>query len=191
MTRFIDYFQDEKNIFLVMEDGGMDFFKFVAECHKLICNKLLSITEWQSAIRVLFKQMVCFLDWLHNEMNICHMDISLENLLISNVFVMSDQHDQQIYFSHNFEIKFCDFGLSEAFDGKDFRCNKFVGKTGYKAPKVYGKSTIFDARLADVWSLGIVFFMIAIGAPPFKRPSKKELAFNLIMNGQMDELLCS
>ena len=25
MTRFIDFFQDENNIFLVMEDGGMDF----------------------------------------------------------------------------------------------------------------------------------------------------------------------
>lgn len=37
---------------------------------------------------------------------------------------------QQIYLSHNFQIRFCDFGLATAFDGKDFRCNKYVGKTG-------------------------------------------------------------
>ena len=41
--------------------------------------------------------------------------------------------------------------------------------TGYKAPKVYGKREIFDARAADIWSLGIVLFMMIIGAPPFKR----------------------
>ena len=56
----------------------------------------------------------------------------MENLLISDVFVMSDTMNgqQQIYLSHNFQIKFCDFGLATAFDGKDFRCDKYVGKTG-------------------------------------------------------------
>eukprot|EP01084_Bolivina_argentea_P042043 77588_1 len=192
MTRFIDYFHDEENIFLVMEDGGMDFFKFVAECHKLINSKVLSISEWQMAVQVLFKQMVEYVDWLHSEMNVCHLDISLENLLITDVFVMSEQGpngEPQIYLSHNFQIKFCDFGLSTAFDGKDFRCNKYVGKTGYKAPRVYGKKKIFDARAADIWSLGIVFFMMTIGAPPFRRASMKEYGFELIIGGQMEELL--
>lgn len=41
--------------------------------------------------------------------------------------------------------------------------------SGYKAPKVYGKKKVFDARSADIWSLGIVLFMMTIGAPPFKR----------------------
>ena len=52
--------------------------------------------------------------------------------MISDVFVMSEQNNgqQTIYLSHNFQIKFCDFGLATAFDGKDFRCNKYVGKTG-------------------------------------------------------------
>eukprot|EP01083_Nonionella_stella_P002979 8501_1 len=63
---------------------------------------------------------------LHSEMNVCHLGISLENLLITDVFVMSEQGpigELQIYSSHcNFQIKFCDFGLSTAFDGKDFRC---------------------------------------------------------------------
>lgn len=63
-----------------------------------------------------------------------YLDISLENLLISDVFVMSDSMNgqQQIYLSHNFQIRFCDFGLATAFDGKDFRCNKYVGKTGIR-----------------------------------------------------------
>merc|ERR1712154_288744 len=161
---------------------------------RLINQGLLSLNEWQCAIRVLFKQMVDFLDWMHTKMGVCHLDISLENLLIKDVFVMSDQGmdgKQQIYLSHNFQIKFCDFGLSAAFDKKDFRCNKYVGKTGYKAPKVYGKRKIFDARAADIWSMGIVLFMMCIGAPPFKRPSKKDYGFELVINGKMDELISS
>merc|ERR1719445_831928 len=90
MAHFIEYFEDERNIFLVMEDAGMDFLKFVAECHKLIEQGQLSLKEWQSAVRTLFTQMVEFVDWLHSTMGICHLDISLENLLTSDVFVMSD-----------------------------------------------------------------------------------------------------
>ena len=56
-------------------------------------------------------------------------DISLENMLIDDVFVMSD-NSGQIYLSHNFQIKWCDFGLATVFNGKDFRCKKYVGKTG-------------------------------------------------------------
>lgn len=41
--------------------------------------------------------------------------------------------------------------------------------TAYKAPKVYGKKRIFDARSADIWSLGVVLFMLTVGAPPFSR----------------------
>lgn len=193
MTRYVDHFEDERNIFLIMEDGGMDFFKFVAECHKLINSGALSLREWQSAVRVAFKQMVQFVEWMHSKMAICHLDISLENLLISNVFVMTDKTSgsQRIYLSHNFQLKFCDFGLATAFNGTDFRCAKYVGKTGYKAPKVYGKKQIFDARAADTWSLGVVLFMMSIGAPPFARPCNKECAFALIMAGRMDELLAS
>merc|ERR1712154_280772 len=159
---------------------------------RLINQGLLSLNEWQCAIRVLFKQMVDFLDWMHTKMGVCHLDISLENLLIMDVFVMSDQGidgKQQIYLSHNFQIKFCDFGLSAAFDKKDFRCNKYVGKTAYKAPKVYGKRKIFDARAADIWSLGVVLFMMTIGAPPFARPSRKEYGYQMVMSGQLVQLL--
>merc|ERR1719242_1677175 len=171
----------------------MDFFKFTSECHKLIESGLLSISEWQSAVQALFKQMVEFVSWMHSTMSICHLDISLENLLITDVFVMSEQGHhpghQQVLFSHNFQIKFCDFGLATAFGNKDFRCNKYVGKTAYKAPKVYGKKKIFDARAADIWSLGVVLFMMTIGAPPFARPSRKEYGYQMVMSGNLVQLL--
>lgn len=75
-------------------------------------------------------------------------DISLENLLISDVFVIPVQHREgahpKVRFSRHFKIKFCDFGLATLFDGKDFRCNKYVGKPGTtlntKARKLHSNS---------------------------------------------------
>jgi len=118
----------------VMEDGGMSLFEFTTKCHKMITLGWLSIGEWQAAVRTLFRQMVEFVDWMHSKMNICHLDISLENLLISDVFVSPQQQGNggaiKMHFSPNMTVKFCDFGLATMFDGKDFQCNKYVGKCG-------------------------------------------------------------
>merc|ERR1719273_187582 len=100
----------------------MDFFKFTTECHKLIATGWLSLAEWQSVVKALFKQMVEFVDWMHSEMNICHLDISLENLLISDVFATttySSNGSPKVHFNRDFKVKFCDFGLATLFDGED------------------------------------------------------------------------
>ena len=95
----------------------------------------------------------------------------------------------------NLEIRFIDFGLSESFQDEYnnnnhayFLCDKYVGKTGYKAPKVYHKQP-FMANKADVWSLGICLFKLSIGAPPFTRPSPNDAKFKLFSNGQMKAML--
>eukprot|EP01083_Nonionella_stella_P204477 745360_1 len=43
-----------------------------------------------------------------------------------------------------------------------FECDKFVGKLKYEAPNVFNHST-FEARRADIWSLGICYFIICTG----------------------------
>merc|ERR1712113_899050 len=97
-----------------------------------------------------FKQIVGLIDWLHNEMNCCHLDISLENFVISNVMVTI--HNKQIKFSNEFTIKIIDFGLAEVFTSKSrtgkmsFRCTKFVGKTAYKSPSVFARKKAFDQK---------------------------------------------
>jgi len=192
MTKFIDAFQDEHNIFLVMEHGGINFFDFVVECHKAIESKKLSINEWQRVSRILFKQMVEFVDWLHTKMGICHLDISLENLLIKEVSVYTDRTikgEEEIFFRDGLQIKFCDFGLAAKFDAKNFYCNKYVGKRGYKSPEVYEQKEIFDARAADIWSLGVCLFMMVIGGSPFRSPSKLDYQFSMIMEGRLGELI--
>merc|ERR1719242_2884511 len=129
-------------------------------------------------------------------MNCCHLDISLENMAVQN----SDfqvQSDGSYTINPQIRVKFIDFGLAEFFDRRHggniggFECVKYCGKTQYKSPQVYREKVVFDARKSDVWSLGVVLFSLAIGAPPFQKPSPRDEAFQFIESAEIPQLLRS
>lgn len=171
--------------------GGSDFFDWIVKCHKWIRAGKLSLKQWSLYIHDLMLQIVKFLKWMHSKMNVCHLDISLENMLIKNNKYKSDGNGG-IRLSRKMQIKICDFGLAEYFNPKQndsFLCNKYVGKTHYKAPKVYGKKLTFDARKADIWSLGVSFFMMIVGAPPYKLPLDNDDHFPFIQANDVNGIL--
>jgi len=139
--------------------------------------------------KYLFWQMIVVVKWLHNDMNICHLDISLENILIQNATFVPSNDGKTFTINPNVNIKICDFGLAEIFRQDSFRCTKFCGKTNYKAPEVYGKNGVFDARKADIWSLGVVLFCMLVGSPPYNKPVDSDQAYLYIKNGIIDQLL--
>ena len=47
----------------------------------------------------------------------------------------------------------------------------------------------YDARAADIWSLGVILYMMCIGAPPYEYPSKQNAAFRFIISGKLFDLL--
>jgi len=132
-----------------------------------------------------------FVRWMHVKMKVVHLDISLENMLIKHNKFKSDGNGG-IRLSRKMQVKICDFGLAEYFcNGNEsgFACSKYVGKTHYKAPKVYGKRNVFDARKADVWSLGVSFFMMMVGAPPYKLPLESDDHFPMIEKNDVMAIL--
>jgi serine/threonine protein kinase len=86
------------------------------------------------------------------------------------------------------QIKIIDFGLAKYYANGKFVNNKRVGKTGYMAPEVFAKKQ-YDPRAADIWSLGVMLFMMLIGAPPYQLPSPSNPAFNFIVNGRLRDVL--
>merc|ERR1712130_932142 len=182
LVKFKGFFHDQYKFFLVMEHGGHDFFDWIVKCHEWIKDGKLSLKQWKLYTHDLMLQIVEFLKWMHCKMNVCHLDMSLENMLIKGNKFKSDGKGG-IRLSRKMQIKICDFGLAEFFDPKvnaQFICRKYVGKTHYKAPKVYGKRESFDARKADMWSLGVSFFMMMIGAPPYKLPTATDDHFPFV-----------
>jgi len=191
-TKYENFFDDSSHYYLAMEHGGSDLFDFIIEAHELIAEKKLKIKEWRKFSKYLFWQMIVVIKWLHNDMKICHLDISLENILIQNAtFIPSHDKNGTVSINPNVNIKICDFGLAEIFDGapSSFRCTKFCGKTNYKAPEVYSKKGVFDARKADIWSLGVVLFCMLVGSPPYNKPVDSDQAYLYIKNGIIDQLL--
>ncbi|RLN50545.1 hypothetical protein BBJ28_00014518 [Nothophytophthora sp. Chile5] len=102
------------------------------------------------------KQVFAGVNFLHSELGVAHRDLSLENVLLLNGV-----------------CKISDFGLST--DASSV-CVGRVGKEYYMAPEVVaGKE--YDPVKADIWSMGIMWFIMLTGSPLVSIASQKERAF--------------
>merc|ERR1719410_1356174 len=147
-------------------------------------------------VQLLFKQMVDALDFMHRH-RVAHFDISLENMLISEVEVSIDPSDQMHFVLDDVELKICDFGLVDIFNTKiattsgpkiSFMSTKKAGKTLYKSPEML-TGTKVDAVKNDIWCLGVTLFMMLIGGCPFSKATRDDDNFRRVMNGEMVDIL--
>lgn len=124
-------------------------------------NLLQSITKRQGSeplkeheVCSIFEQLVGGLQHLHNEA-VIHRDLKLENVLVV----------QEGSAKKEFKVKITDFGLSkEVGDGISAACS-IVGSPKYVAPEVLAHGT-HDFK-ADLWSLGILLFVLLGSRFPF------------------------
>jgi len=80
-------------------------------------------------------------------------------------------------------------GLTQRFANGDFQCGLGrVGKLQYMCPEAYARRA-YDARKADVYCLGVMLWMMLIGAPPYQAPQPQNAAFNYIVNGRLADVL--
>jgi serine/threonine protein kinase len=94
--------------------------------------------------------MLSAVAFLHTR-HICHRDLKLENwVLESGKDVWS-------------KLKLIDFGLSTHFT-PGHKLSRVVGSSYYVAPEVLKKSY---TEACDLWSLGVIVYMLLSGAPPF------------------------
>ncbi|RLN99090.1 hypothetical protein DYB28_008776 [Aphanomyces astaci] len=90
-----------------------------------------------------FGQIAHAIAYMHTK-GIAHRDLSLENVLL-----------------HNDQCYVCDFGLAASVS---CRSHDIVGKPYYIAPEALdGRG--YDPSKADVWSLGVMLFMMLTGVP--------------------------
>lgn len=93
----------------------------------------------------MFSQIAQGLAFLHAH-GVAHRDLSLENVLLSDG-----------------NVKICDFGLSA--DANKLTSD-VVGKFYYMAPEVT-QGGPYAPKAADVWSLGVLLFIMLTGSPLF------------------------
>jgi len=149
-------FDTEDILYIVMElmDGGELYEEIV---------KRKTFTEHDAAEIV--RQLCDALAYLHQR-GIVHRDLKLENLLLKKKSAL--------------EIKLADFGLSKLYSGQALQTA--CGTPFYVAPDVllgtgYGPSV-------DMWSVGVLLYVLLSGRLPFAADSDAEL-FRLIIAGNL------
>lgn len=116
--------------------------------------------------RELVKIMLSTLAYIH-EKGIVHRDLKPENLLLC-----SEENDH--------DIKFADFGFAKHV--KDLKEKEIAcGTPGYVAPEVL-RSDPYGVEV-DVWSMGVICYVLLAGYPPFYDEDQKRL-FKKIKEGR-------
>lgn len=105
----------------------------------------------------LMRDMFSAVHYLH-ERGIVHRDLKLENFLF-------EDHNA------NSPLILIDFGLSKHFS-RDERLTQKVGSCYYTAPEVLHGD--YDHR-CDLWSLGVLCYMLLSGSPPFYGKSVEDV----------------
>ncbi|EAX88292.1 CAMK family protein kinase [Trichomonas vaginalis G3] len=108
-----------------------------------------------------FRQIIYGLEYLHNK-SICHRDLKLENLLLIDPETLA----------------IADFGLACWMPNNI--ASTYCGSPHYTAPEVTYDST-YDGRIADIWSAGVILYMMLTKTTPFQGNSMQELIQNIRM----------
>eukprot|EP00475_Leptophrys_vorax_P021643 TRINITY_DN293_c0_g1_i1.p1 TRINITY_DN293_c0_g1~~TRINITY_DN293_c0_g1_i1.p1 ORF type:complete len:310 (-),score=82.73 TRINITY_DN293_c0_g1_i1:36-965(-) len=162
VLQLIESFETAENLYIVMEFAARgEFFDIVSQAGRLD----------DEVARHYFKQLVLGLQFIHNR-GICHLDLSLENLLMDS----------------EGRLKICDFGLAREISKVPFKCLSRPGKPQYMSPEVFACQDFYGER-SDMFSLGVILFVILSGFPPFDRPAVSDMRFSYIVNGHLKVLL--
>jgi len=98
--------------------------------------------------RRIYRQIVLVIDYCHN-LHVIHRDLKAENLLLDR----------------NMNVKIADFGFSNQFSPGQ-RLNTWCGSPPYAAPELFqGKE--YSGPEVDIWSLGVVLYVLVCGGLPF------------------------
>lgn len=151
IVRLFEVFQDEKRFYLVTElcNGGELFDEITKRSH---------FSEQDAA--TIIKQVLSAVGYCHSK-SICHRDLKPENILLDS---SSKQNAGNM-------IKVIDFGASQRFDPAK-KMNQIYGTAYYIAPEIL-KSDYNEK--CDIWSIGVILFILLSGRPPFGGENDKEI----------------
>jgi len=80
-------------------------------------------------------------------------------------------------------LKISDFGLSTFRDQSGDRCRTQCGTPNYVAPEVFSSgSGCYSGGPADVWSSGVVLFVLASGDLPFDEDTPEQVLLRVVAN---------
>lgn len=159
IIRLYDFFKESSTYYLVMEemDGGELFDRIVAKAY-------YNEKEARDTCKILLEAVL----YMHDH-HVAHRDLKPENLLL-----VSKSDDSQ--------VKIADFGFAKKVY-EECTLKTQCGTPGYVAPEILsGKK--YDQR-ADMWSVGVILYILLGGYPPFIEKTQRDL-FRKIKKGEYE-----
>ena len=163
IIKIFEYYTDEVNFMLITEFiGGGDLYA------SLIKFKVFSE---ENAANIMY-QLLSAVSYLHSK-NIVRRDIKPENILVDTLRLKKNE----------ISIKLVDFGTSNYFN-KGCKLSLKMGSPYYIAPEVL--NDCYNEK-CDMWSCGILMYILITGKPPFIGKSVTHLIDN-VMRGSFDNI---
>ena len=154
ITNIFEIYEDSRKYYIMMEflEGG-ELFEAITSAGSF--NEL-------SAAKIM-RQLLNAINYLHSS-HIVHRDLKPENIMLTG-----EPKDG------NYQIKLIDFGAATIFTpGK--KISKFIGTSYYIAPEVLKEN--YDEK-CDVWSCGVIFYILLCGYPPFNGNTNLDIYHNI------------
>ncbi|KAK8174729.1 hypothetical protein BC567DRAFT_289719 [Phyllosticta citribraziliensis] len=155
IVKLYDVWENRSELYLIMEyvEGG-ELFAYIDEHTGLDEMEVVYI----------FRQIIAALLYCHR-LHIHHRDLKPENILVD---------------AHTMDIKLVDFGMA-ALQPVGSWLSTPCGSPHYAAPEVI-RFKQYDGGQADVWSCGVILYVMLTGTPPFNYNENQDLThlFKLI-----------
>jgi serine/threonine protein kinase len=165
IIKFIEYTENPSHCYLVMEPlSGGELF-----------DRIVSMPEGHFSEKVavsFFMPLMSALAHLH-AMHVAHLDLKPENFLLVSSAI-------------NSAIKIADFGFAD-YQKPGEVLREVCGSPGYIAPEIISERASIDGYTlaADIWSMGVILYILLTGFPPFAAESDEE-SFELTKKGNYD-----
>jgi len=145
VIQLFETFEDDSNIFVVLEYcAGGELFSRLAQ--------LGGIPERDAATNM--QQLGSAVKYIHDE-KVCHRDIQPENFLLKESGPFNEA-----------TVKLIDFTTAKEF-GSGVEMKTKICTLHYVAPEILTRKSVSYTEKVDVWSLGVVFYVMLCGSPPF------------------------
>ncbi|XP_033929059.1 SNF-related serine/threonine-protein kinase-like isoform X3 [Melopsittacus undulatus] len=148
VVRLYEVIDTHTKLYLILElgDGG-DMFDHIMRHEG-------GLAEAQA--KHYFAQIVHAISYCH-KLHVVHRDLKPENV---------------VFFQEQGVVKLTDFGFSNCFQpGKMLTTS--CGSLAYSAPEIL-LGDEYDAPAVDIWSLGVILYMLVCGHPPFQEANDSE-----------------
>ncbi|XP_030763639.1 serine/threonine-protein kinase 33-like isoform X2 [Sitophilus oryzae] len=152
-------YESPKKLYMVLELCKAELYKIYKH------SKPLS----EKVTRRVIYQLADAVSYLHKN-DVVHRDIKMENILIAD----NPKNHNDEYF-----IKLTDFGLSIVKEGVGIQSlmKDYCGTVLYMPPEILQMKTY--SELCDVWSIGIIMYMMLYGSNPFYNQNEEILMHNI------------